>query len=252
MGQLVLWSPLKQKGEGAAYLILRQPSRLLQTSALSWMHDAAASDCRSIPVGYENIEGLMQSGFVCWTDADGTAKVRSICDPRGLDDLIDTSSLKWVSEEKFSEFGSQNSLLAPIATSKFRTTPLEAEVFSYWERQIAFIAAAHCGNGKLDITEEPARGLWPCIVSVSTCQHCRSVTLLERAARSANWFRDMSPSCVWLGVALGLEESKVLSQAVGSILPPSLQPLPPTRHFGLRRALGLASHANQSVATIRP
>ncbi|CAJ1446644.1 unnamed protein product [Effrenium voratum] len=168
LGHLALWSPLKQKGGGAAWLILRQPSRLLQTSALSWMHDAHATDCRAIPDGYDNLEGLMQSGFVCWTDSEGTAKVRSLCDPRGLEDVVETSGLKWVSEEKFSEFGSQNPLLVPIATSEFRTTPLEAEVFSYWERQMSFIAAAQCGNGKLDITEE-------CDSPGEGCEKCKSV-----------------------------------------------------------------------------
>eukprot|EP00439_Symbiodinium_sp_Y106_P057072 s365_g8.t1 len=165
LSRLVLWSPLKPKEGTAAWLILRQPSRLLHTSALSWVHDAAVTDCRSIPDGYGNIEGLMQSGFICWRDINGVAKVRSMCDPRGVADVVDESALKWVSEEKFAQYGAQHALLTPIATSKIRTTPFKAEVLSYWERQVSFIVAASCGNGKLDMTEEcdsPGEGCKKC------------------------------------------------------------------------------------------
>ena len=60
----------------------------------------------------------MQSGFICWRDINGVAKVRSMCDPRGVADVVDESALKWVSEEKFAQYGAQHALLTPIATSK--------------------------------------------------------------------------------------------------------------------------------------
>ena len=72
----------------------------------------------------------MQSGFICWRDINGVAKVRSMCDPQGVADVVDESALKWVSEEKFAQYGAQHALLTPIATSKIRTTPFQAETLN--------------------------------------------------------------------------------------------------------------------------